>query len=119
MSKDNKEQFTKVAHNLKRISENTKRGNPITFGVIYTAPYAVHVHEDMEMPHTNGQAKFLEKPLRENAAKMTKMVKDLVKSGKTLRQALLIVGNWLLEESKRLVPVLTGTLRDSGIVKIV
>lgn len=115
----NKEQFIKVAHHLKQISENTKRNSPITFGVIYTAPYAVHVHEDLETPHRIGQAKFLEQPLKQEAKTLTKIVKDNLKQGKTLKQALLEAGNWLLYLSRQLVPVNTGTLRDSGIVKIV
>lgn len=111
--------FLKLAHNLKRLSENVKRTQKITFGVVYTAPHARRIHEDLEMPHTNGQAKFLEQPLRQNARLMSKMVKDLVrKQKKTLREALLIVGQWLLEESKKLVPVDTGELRDSGRVVI-
>lgn len=111
--------FLKLAHNLKRLSENVRRNQKITFGVVYTASYAAKVHEDLETPHTNGQAKFLEQPLRQNARLMSQMVKDLVrKQKKTLREALLIVGQWLLEESKRLVPVDTGALRDSGRVVI-
>lgn len=117
---NNKQQFQLVAHNIKRIKEQKQRETPITFAVVYTAPYAIFVHEDLQIKHANGQAKYLEQPLRENTSKMSAMVKELMaKQKKTLKQALLIVGNWLLQESRKLVPVDTGTLRDSGVVKIV
>lgn len=118
MARFNKGSFTAVAKNLKRIKDNAHRELKATFAVTYTAPYAVYVHEDLATPHKTGQAKFLEQPMRENASTMTKMVKDLVKGGMSLRLALLEVGHWLLEESKKLVPVDTGELRDSGVVKI-
>lgn len=111
--------FTKTASNLKRIREQQKRQRKSTFAITYTAPHAAKIHEDMEMPHTNGQAKFLEIPLRLHGKKITRMVKELMKQGKTLRKALLEVAYWLLEESKKLVPVDTGELRDSGKVRIV
>lgn len=117
MSKKGKP-FTMLAHNIKRIKEQAKRNAKLTFAVTYTAPYATRVHEDLEMPHTNGQAKYLEQPLRENTSKMSAMVKDLMSKGKTLNQALRLVGEWLLEESKKLVPVDTGRLRDSGRVDV-
>ncbi len=116
--KRNVKAFTKVAGNIKNIKEQVKK-NKIIFAVTYTAPYAAKIHEDLEMPHSNGQAKFLEKPLRENAKRLSLKVKELVASGKTLRQALLIVGHELLEISQALVPVDTGNLRDSGKVKII
>lgn len=113
--------FSAVAKNLKRIKEQAQREIKATFQVTYTAPYAVYVHEDLTAKHPNGgQAKFLEQPMRDNALKMSKMVKDLIqKEGQSLRTALLIVGHWLLQESKKLVPVDSGKLKDSGTVRIV
>lgn len=120
MAKKNYPAFQKVAHNIKRIKEQAKRDTPITFAVIYTAPYATKVHEDMEMPHPNGgQAKFLEQPLRENGPKYTAKVKELLQKKVPLKKALLEVGHDLLNDSRPLVPVLMGTLRDSGTVKLV
>ena len=118
MTKLNKQAFSRITHNLKRIREQQK-DKKITFGVIYTALYAMYVHENLEAYHPNGQAKFLEEPLRQHAKTLTKMTKDYLSKGKTLRQALKLVGEWLLAESKKLVPVDTGALRDSGIVKII
>jgi len=34
--------------------------------ISYEMPYAVHVHEDLEAFHNNGQAKYLEEPAREH-----------------------------------------------------
>lgn len=119
MKSTNYPQFQRIAHHLKELSGNQRKNSPVTFGVIYTAPYANKVHEDLEIVHPNGQAKFLEQPLRENQQKLLQMVKDQLKQKKTLKEALTLAANWLLEESKKLVPVQTGTLRDSGIIKIV
>lgn len=120
MARETKGSFTAVANNIKRIKENAHRELKATFAITYTAPYAVYVHENLEMKHKNGQAKYLEQPLRENASKISKMVKDLMEKEKqSFRTALLIVAHWLLQESKKLVPVDTGKLRDSGETKIV
>jgi hypothetical protein len=48
---------------------------------------------------------------------LRRIIETHVKAGGTLREALLAAGHALLDESKRLVPVNTGTLRDSGYVK--
>lgn len=110
--------FTKLAHNIRRIKEQKKRQAKLTFAVTYTAPHAVHVHEDMEAHHDNGQAKYLEQPIREHVSKMSAMVKEHMAKGKTLNQALRLVGEWLLEQSKALVPVDTGELKNSGRVDV-
>lgn len=112
--------FTRLANNLKRIKENAKRNKRLTFAVTYTAPYAMRVHEDLQAIHPNGgQAKYVETPLRMYRKELTKMVKDKIKKEKkTLYQALKETGEWLLEQSKLLVPVDTGQLRDSGKVLI-
>lgn len=117
-NKGNGKAFTLLAQNIKRIKEQAKRNAKLTFAVTYKAPYATKIHEDLEMPHTNGQAKYLEQPLRENTSKMSAMVKDLMKKGKTLNQALREIGEWLLAESQKLVPVDTGALKNSGQVDV-
>jgi hypothetical protein len=120
-SKTTKGSFSAVAKNLRRLKEQASREIKATFQVTYTAPYAVYVHEDLTAKHPNGgQAKFLEQPMREHASKMSQMIKNLIqKEGQSLRTALLIVGHWLLQESKKLVPVDSGKLKDSGKVSIV
>lgn len=121
MSKNNEEAFSRVANNIKRIKENAKRDKKITFAIVFNAPHAVHVHEDLEMPHPNGgQAKYLEQPLREHATEISQMIKTLVKQGRTLRQAILITANWFLQNYViPLVPVDTGELVSSAQIKVV
>lgn len=47
---------------LKRSGEIRQRTNSIS--ILYTAPYAIWVHERVELSHDNGQAKFLEEPAK-------------------------------------------------------
>jgi hypothetical protein len=94
-----------------------KAGPPrprVTVG--YKAEYAVHVHENMQAYHPTGQAKFLEQPARVHEHEMARIVADTVRAGGTLAEGELAAGRFLLEASKALVPVRTGTLRDSGYV---
>lgn len=118
---ENIKAFNRVAQNVKRIRENAKRDKKVTFAIVFNAPHAVHVHENLEMPHPNGgQAKYLEQPLRERASEISNMIKTLMKQGRTLRQAILITANWFLQNYvKPLVPVDTGELVSSGQVKVV
>lgn len=119
MSNKNKLGFTRIAQGLKKLKENAKRETPIAFGITFTAPYAMRIHEDLEMEHANGQAKFLEQPLRENATIFKKLIRQKMQQGRTFRQAMLEVAEWFLEmKVKPLVPVDTGELRDSGRVEI-
>jgi hypothetical protein len=101
-----------------------------TFRVGYSAEYATYVHENLEAHHPNGgQAKFLEQPAREMERDLQRIIEEAMYAsslfylqtgghGKTLTQALEQAGNALLTESKKLVPVDTGKLRDSGFVKV-
>ena len=69
-----------------RPSADTKHsgsGISIVVRVFYTASYAVYVHEDLEARHSPGQeAKFLEKPIRENTDKILKIVLNTAKQYK-------------------------------------
>lgn len=51
--------------------------NPLTpeVEVLYSAAYALFVHEDLEANHINGQAKFLEKAVKDNLDKIVSAVK--------------------------------------------
>jgi hypothetical protein len=84
----------------------------------YSAPYAVHVHEDLEAFHANGQAKFLEQPAREFKGEMAAYVRGATRRGQTVEQAQLGAGQILLAESQKLVPVLTGFLKRSGFARM-
>ncbi len=85
----------------------------------YSAPHAARVHEDLEMNHPNGgQAKYLEAPLRRYSRDLGKMFAQEMKNKRSLKDALMRPGKWLLAKSRELVPVLTGELRDSGFVRV-
>lgn len=85
-------------------------------------PYAIIVHEDLEMNHPNGgQAKYLEQPLRENKKRMADIIRSRMgrkRKPMSLQDAMKEACNLLLEKSRPLVPVDTGRLRDSGKVVI-
>jgi hypothetical protein len=83
----------------------------------YTAPYAIYVHERLDVYHPNGQAKFLTTAARRVQRKMSKLVVDLMRKGLPLRSAVLQSAILLLDESRRLVPVDTGRLWKSGYAK--
>lgn len=42
------------------------------FILIYKAPYSLYVHENLEVYHPNGEAKFLEKAVNEMGGKLIK-----------------------------------------------
>lgn len=84
----------------------------------YSAAYAGKVHEDLATPHANGQAKFLEAPARRYAKQMRDDIRRTLLARRSLDEALLKAGKFLLAESRKLVPVDTGFLRDSGFVEV-
>lgn len=102
----------------------------------YTANYALHVHENIEMKWrglprivpskgnywdgtggATGQAKFLEQPARELKSELSKTIVLAVKNGASLMQALYLAGLRLQRESQLLVPVDTGNLKASAFTR--
>jgi hypothetical protein len=83
--------------------------------VIYDAKYAIFVHENLSITHPNGRAKFLEEVIRTRQREAGRIIEKIMrrKNG-TLKEAVLETAKFFLEESKKLVPVRTGNLRDSG-----
>ena len=49
-----------------------------------TADYAFHVHEDMEAFHADGQAKYIEQPLRESAPYLAERIASRIDLKKLL-----------------------------------
>lgn len=106
--------------NLLKKFKNLARayGEPTpSISVGYTQGYALKVHEDLQAFHDEGQEKYLEQPFRELLPDLKRMVLDLVRSGKTVEQALLIAGLYLQGESQKLVPIDTGALRASAFTR--
>lgn len=109
----------------------------------YTAAYAVHVHENLEMkwkglprsgetpparfsgsgkglfwdPQGRAQSKFLEDPCRRLAPELGRIVREILQRGKSMIQALLVAGLRLQRESMLLVPVDTGNLKASAFTR--
>lgn len=84
----------------------------------YSAPYSLYVHENLEMIHTVGNAKFLERPMRTQATNMRKIVKYYLQNKESLEYACQKAGEFLLEKSQEQVPIDTGFLLRSGYVRI-
>lgn len=83
----------------------------------YSAPYAVPVHERLDVPHPVGQAKFLEQPLRTEQRKMTEIIRSRLMARMSLLDAQMEAAKHLITVSLQLVPVDTGALRDSWFIK--
>ncbi len=59
----------------------TKPGSKVIEILVgYTVGYSLHVHENVDTVHANGNAKFLEGPLRKNHGKLMAMVGKEMKS---------------------------------------
>lgn len=98
------------------IAEGRKIGSILepVFVIGYSTPYAIYVHEDLEAYHPTGQAKFIERVVREKGTDLYMQIAAGVINGELWVESLRRAAEWLLAESKKLVPVDTGTLRDSG-----
>lgn len=84
----------------------------------YKAAYAIHVHEDLNATHVNGQAKFLEQPAREHASELVRVVRTVVRTKGSVEEGLRLAGLRLQRESQLLVPVDTGNLKNSAFTKV-
>jgi len=106
---------------LKRLNQRLRRlldqvaGSPSVV-VGYGTNYAIYVHENLKARHVVGEAKFLERPARElsDSGELSDLVKQDLRLGRTLEQALLRAGLRIQRESQKRVPVDTGTLRASA-----
>ncbi len=86
----------------------------------FAAPYAIRIHEDLNLNHPNGgQAKYLEEPSRTLRPDMRALIHKKLKQRRSLEDATTAAGKLLLEAAKELVPVATGRLRDSGFIDLV
>jgi hypothetical protein len=85
----------------------------------YTADYAIYVHENLQARHPIGQAKFLEQPMREHKKEIMRIVRQALANRTPLKSAIALGGLYLLGQSKQLVPVDTGHLRQSGYMRVV
>ena len=49
-----------------------------TAHIVYTAPYAAIVHEDLDAHHRNGEAKFLERTMNDSVAGMAQRLAERI-----------------------------------------
>lgn len=113
------EYFKRTIGKLDDEMKRTRKDTPTSFNIEYTAPYAARIHEDLEMHHSNGQAKFLETALRQNEKQIRFIVSNSIKKKKGLRHGIKQAAEFALAKSNELVPVRTGQLKRSGRVVIV
>jgi hypothetical protein len=119
---------------LQQIGERIKKTAQDLNAVVavgYSTAYALYVHENIEMkwrglPRRHpakgvywgpkGQAKFLEQPFRElNRSGVTgDIVRKALLRGATMSQALVLAGLRIQRDSQKLVPIDTGTLKNSA-----
>lgn len=102
----------KILMNLQALS--TKGIGKAQADIIYDTPYAAKIHEDLEMYHSNGEAKFLEKAYRRNLASVKDYMKIIIRNKMDLKDAVKEGATIILRESNKLVPVDTGRLKESG-----
>ena len=102
-----------------------KGEKPADYIVGYSAPYALKIHEDLNISHPihgdrdcHGQAKFLETAARKMKKFLAARMARLLKQGLTLQEANLVMAHELLEASNLITPEKTGNLRASGSVKL-
>lgn len=96
----------------------------------YRAPYAIYVHENLEIDHPlhvdgsgsvrdcGGQAKFLEIPAREMLPTISAEIAKFKRQKKGLKYSIRMLLLKLLIKSQKLVPVDTGRLKASGFTKL-
>ncbi len=102
---------------LQQLQKRKMAGKTVSVIVGYTANYSVPVHENMQVFHSNGQAKFLEQPAREMQKDLGAIAVNALKQGKSLTVSLLLAGLTLQRASQQLVPVDTGNLKGSAFTR--
>lgn len=111
-------------YNLDRVLTELRKRRSRTVGdgfaetkVGYTAPYALAVHERLDLHHPIGQAKFLEQPMRTEEKVMSDIIRSRLRARERLKQAQLAAARHLIRVSLQLTPIDTGRLRDSWFIK--
>lgn len=108
----------KVVNALRAKAAASRKDADVSAVVGYTAAYALFVHENLEAIHKVGQAKFLEQPARQYADELGRIVRDALRAGKTMGQAMLLAALRLQRESQLLCPVDTGAMKGSAFTRL-
>lgn len=99
---------------LKKLAAKYSGQPKASVTVGFTQKYAINVHENLEVPHNVGEAKYLEKPARALAPVLKDIILKAVSTGVKLETALLMVGLRLQRDAQLLTPVDTGALKASA-----
>jgi len=110
--------FDKIQVQLRDRRRRLSGGVVTTTQVGYEAPYAVYVHENRQAHHDIGKAGFLIDPFRRLRAELRKQIAEDLRSGRTLKEAMLRAGMKLMYASQEEVPVDTGFLKDSAFARV-
>lgn len=81
------------------------------------APYAVKVHEDVNVHHPTGEAEFLKRELLANASTLARTIGAMISAGMSPSAALHVYAELRMTGAKGRTPVKTGALRNSGHVR--
>ena len=100
-----------LEHVLKEMEAQAKV-DPVIVG--FSQNYAVYVHENTGATHDTGEAKFLERPLREDQDEIASTVRKFTKKSSNMTTGLLAGGRLLQRKAMKLTPVDTGALRASA-----
>lgn len=127
------QRVTAVIHELKKRADTARSEGRTVVAVGYATKYAIHVHENIEMKWAglprkpnppkkgvywgpSGQAKFLEMPARRLSRDgvLGQIIATAMTNGASLGDALMLAGLRVQRDSQALVPVDTGTLKNSA-----
>lgn len=100
-----------------KVAKAITQGTRASVVVGYTQNYALFVHEILDAAHPVGKALYLIDPFNDMKPIVGKLVQAYMKQGKTLREALLLVGLELQAQSQEEVPVDTGALKGSAFTR--
>ena len=109
----------KLLNKLKiRVAKAVSLGTRASVVVGYTQNYALYVHERLDLRHPVGKAMYLIDPFRELKPIVGRLVQAHMKSGKTIEEAVVLVGLELQARSQEEVPVDTSALKNSAFTRL-
>lgn len=111
--------FNRLIKNLATRLETATEVSEAELAVGFAAPYAVFVHENLVAFHPNGEAKFLERVIREEGRELSEWYGERLAKGDRPRKAMYYLGDRILRKAQKRTPVRTGFLKGSGFVKVI
>lgn len=87
--------------------------------VSFTAPYAMRVHEDLEVPHLTGGAKFLTRAVDATRKAVKQLIDRLMRRKTPLKDAVQEAMDLVKADAQTKCPIRTGFLRDSAVSEVI